>query len=135
MADLQLSDDVRNAIANVVETTVGVSPTLEIRTGPKPATPASADTGILIATIPVPADWLTNASAGVKALQGTWTAVVVAPGVPGHFRLKASGGAVKAQGSITLAGGGGSMIANNLDPLVVGQNVSALAFTLTAGNA
>lgn len=134
MADLQFSDDVRNAMANAVETTVGVSPTLEIRTGPKPVNAAAADSGTLLATINVPSDWLTSASSGQKVLQGTWSALAVAAGDQGYFRLKAGGGAVKAQGSISLAGGGGSMIANSL-ALVVGQNVSVTSFSLTAGNA
>lgn len=132
MALIQFSDDVRNAVANAVESTIGASPTLEIRTGAKPTTPASADTGTLLVSIPVPPDWLTGASVGIKVLQGTWSASAVASGDQGHFRLKQAG-ATKAQGAISLAGGGGAMIANNLT-LASGQNVSVSAFTLTAGN-
>ncbi|MFN8996143.1 MAG: hypothetical protein ACK5X3_21090, partial [Pseudomonadota bacterium] len=56
----------RNAALDAIETTVGVSPTLEIRSGAPPANCASADTGTVLATLALPADWLANAASGSK---------------------------------------------------------------------
>lgn len=134
MPAVQFDVEVRNAVANAVETLIGPSPVLEIRTGPAPAHCTDADSGTLLAPIPVPSDWLTGAASGVKSKQGTWSVAAVAAGDQGHFRLKDSGSTVRAQGAITLAGGGGPMIANSLT-LALGQFVSVTAFTVTAGNA
>lgn len=68
---LQFSVAVRNAQLDVFETTVGASPTLEIRSGAAPADCATADSGTLLASLPLPADFMAAASGGVKALSGT----------------------------------------------------------------
>lgn len=53
---LQLSVAVRNARADVVESTIGASAILRIRTGPAPADCAAADAGTVLATLTLPAD-------------------------------------------------------------------------------
>ncbi|WWT39549.1 hypothetical protein [Microcystis phage Mae-JY02] len=85
----QFSVAVRNASLDAIETTIGVSPTLEIRTGQPPASCAAADTGTVVATLPLPSDFMAAASAGSKALAGTWqdTGADTA-GRAGHFRVK-----------------------------------------------
>ena len=69
---LQLSVTVRNARLDAIETAIGVSPILKIRTGTAPANCAAADTGTVLATLTLPSDWMAAASAGAKAKSGTW---------------------------------------------------------------
>jgi len=76
------------------------------------------------------------ASGGTKALAGSWTdASADATGTAGHFRIYASDGVTcHAQGTVTLAGGGGDMICDSLS-FTAGQSFTVTSFTLTAGNA
>jgi hypothetical protein len=69
---LQFSDTVRNARLDAIETAIGVSAVLKIRTGAAPANCAAADTGTVLATLSLPSDWMAAASGGSKAKSGTW---------------------------------------------------------------
>src|SRR5262245_1835699 len=69
---IQLSTTVRNARLDAIETAVGTSAVLKIRTGAQPATVATADSGTVLATLPLPSDWMSAASGGTKSLIGTW---------------------------------------------------------------
>lgn len=123
----------RNAALDAIETTVGQSPVLEIRTGAPPADCAAADTGTLLASMTLPADWAAAAANGAKALAGAWQDLSADnAGTAGHFRLKSSGGACRIQGTVTATGGGGDMTLSAA-ALAVGQQVTISAFTLTAG--
>lgn len=97
----------RNAALDALETTVGASPTLEIRSGAAPANCAAADTGTVLATLALPADWMGNAAAGSKSLSGTWQDLSAdAGGLAGHFRIK-SGATCRMQGLISAPWAGG----------------------------
>lgn len=87
---MQLSVAARNASLDAIETAVGGSPTLEMRTGVPPADCAAADTGTVLATMTLPADWMAAASGGSKALSGTWQDTAAdAGGEAAHYRIKA----------------------------------------------
>lgn len=130
----QFSDDVRSASLDAIETAIGVSPTLELRSGAKPATCVAADSGTVLATMVLPANWMADAAAGTKALAGVWQDLSAdAAGTVGHFRVKA-GANCKMQGTVTATGGGGDMTLDN-PVLAVAQAVSISGFTLTAGGA
>lgn len=130
----QLSTAARNAALDAIESTVGAAPTLEIRSGAVPANAAAADTGTVLATLILPADWLAAASNGSKTLLGTWQDTSAdATGTAGHFRIKA-GATCHIQGTITATGGGGDMTLDNTS-IATGQQVTVTAFTLTAGGA
>ncbi len=133
---IQLSVAVRNARLDAIETAIGASAVLKIRTGAQPATCATADSGTVLATMALPADWMSNASAGAKALLGTWSdAGADASGDAGHFRIYASDGTTcGAQGSCTVTGGGGDMTLLAI-AIVATQPVSITSFTFTDGNA
>jgi hypothetical protein len=121
----------RNAILDVIETTISTAPTLEIRTGAAPSATTDADSGTLLVTMTLPSDWAAGASGGSKAKSGTWSGTGAASGTPGHFRLKDSGGVVRIQG--TSAVGSGEL---SLDATVsLGGTVTVSTFTLTEGNA
>lgn len=133
---LQYSVTVRNAKLDAVETAIGTSAIMRIRTGAPPATCATADSGTVLAAATLPSDWMAAASGGTKALSGTWQdAAADAAGTAGHFRIYDSGGTVcHMQGTVTATGGGGDLQVDNV-VFAVGQQFTVTAFTLTAGNA
>ena len=133
---VQLSVAVRNARLDSIESTIGTSAILRIRSGAQPATCATADSGTVLATLSLPVDWMAAASSGSKALSGTWQDLSAdAAGTAGHFRIYDSGGTVCGiQGSITATGGGGDMTLDNTS-IASGQQVTITSFTLTDANA
>ena len=133
---LQYSVAVRNARLDVVESTIGTSAVLKIRTGAAPASCATADSGTVLATLKLPSDWMAAASSGTKAKSGTWEDTSADnTGTAAHFRLYASDGTTcHAQGTVTATGGGGDMTVDNTS-FASGQAFTVTGFTLTAGNA
>jgi hypothetical protein len=129
---LQFAVSTRNARLDAIETDIGTSPTLEIRTGAAPADCATADSGTLLATLALPSDFMAAASGGSKAKSGTWQVAAAAAGVAAHFRIKTSGSVVKLQGTCGLGSGDLSLDNTNI---AVGQTVTVTAFTITDGNA
>lgn len=130
----QLSIAARNAALDAIETAIGASPTLEIRSGTVPANAAAADTGTVLATLALPADWLAAASNGSKVLSGTWQDLSAdATGTAGHFRVK-QGATTHIQGTVTATGAGGDMTLDNTS-IAAGQQITITAFTITAGGA
>jgi hypothetical protein len=133
---IQLAVATRNALLDAIETEIGTSAILKIRTGAPPADCATADSGTVLATLNLPSDWMAAAGSGTKAKTGTWQdAAADAAGTAGHFRIYDSGGSTcKIQGTVTATGGGGDMTLDNA-VLAVGQVVTITGFTLTAPNA
>lgn len=132
---LQISVAVKNGQLNSIETTVGTSAIIKIRTGTVPAAITDADSGTVLSTINLPSDWLAAASSGSISKQGTWEdASADATGTAGHFRLYASDGTtVHMQGTVTVTGGGGDLELDNTS-IAITQKVTITTFTLTAGN-
>ncbi len=133
---IQLSTSVRNARLDQIETTIGTSAVMKIRTGAQPADVATADSGTVLATLSLPSDWLAAASSGSKAKSGTWSdSSADGTGTAAHFRIYASDGTTQhLQGSVTLTGGGGDLTVDNTS-FVAAQAFTVTAFTLTDGNA
>jgi hypothetical protein len=133
---VQLSVAVRNARLDAIETSIGTSAVLRIRTGAPPATCATADSGTVLATLNLPTDWMAAASSGSKAKSGTWEDLTAdATGTAAHFRVYDSGGTVCGiQGTVTATGGGGDMTLDNTS-IASGQQVTVTTFTLTDANA
>lgn len=133
---INYSTTVRNAKLDAVETAIGTSPILRIRSGTKPATCASADTGTVLAEMTLPSDWMAAAASASKAKSGTWQDTSAnATGTAGHFRIYDSTGTTcHIQGSVTATGGGGDMTLDTTS-ITSGGVVSISTFTLNAGNA
>jgi hypothetical protein len=131
----QLSITVRNAKLDAIETTIGVSARLKIRTGAQPADCATADSGTVLADITDPSDWMGAASGGVKSKLGTWSIAASGTGTAGHYRIYDSTGTTcHVQGSVTLTGGGGDMTVDNTS-IATGQAVVVTAYSWTEANA
>ena len=133
---LQLSVAVRNALLDAIESTIGTSAVLKIRTGAPPASCATADAGTVLASLTLPSDWMAAASSGSKAKSGTWEDTSAdAAGTAAHYRLYAADGTTcHAQGTVTATGGGGDMTVDNTS-FAAGQSFTVTSFTLTAPNA
>jgi hypothetical protein len=133
---VQLSVAVRNARLDAIETTIGTSAILKIRSGAQPATCATADSGTVLATLNLPSDYLAAASSGSKAKSGTWEDTSAdATGTAAHWRLYASDGTTcHAQGSVTATGGGGDLTVDNTS-FAVAQPFTITSWSFTDGNA
>lgn len=133
---LQKSVAVRNAQLDAIETTIGASAVLKIRSGAVPASVATADAGIVLATINLPADWMAAASAGSKAKSGTWEDTSAdADGIAAHWRIYASDGVTcHLQGTVTATGGGGDITVSNVN-FAAGQAFTIDTFVFNAAGA
>ena len=130
---LQFSTTVRNARLDAIETAVGTSAILKIRTGAAPANCAGADSGTVVATLNLPSDWMAAASSGSKAMSGTWSdSSADATGTAAHFRIYDSGGTTcHLQGTVGTSGT--DMIVDSTS-FTAGQSFSITSFSLTDGN-
>lgn len=129
---IQMSVAVRNAILDAIETTIGATAVLKIRTGAAPANCAAADTGTVLVTMTLPADYMNAASSGSKTKLGTWQdASADATGTAAHFRLYESTGVTcHLQG--TVGQGSGDLSLDNTS-IVATQTVTINTFTFTEG--
>lgn len=127
----QFSTAAVNAALDALETAIGVSAVLKIRTGAAPATIATADSGTVLATLALPSDWLAAAANRAKVKAGTWEDTSAdAAGTAAHFRVYATDGVTAhIQGSITATGGGGDMTLDNV-VIALAQAITVTAFTL-----
>lgn len=133
---VKFSVTVRNARLDAIETAIGTSAVLKIRTGAVPTNITDADSGTVLASATLPSDWMAAASSGSKALSGSWAdSSADATGTAAHFRVYASDGTTQhIQGTVTITGGGGDMTVDNTS-FASGQAFSVTTFTLTDGNA
>lgn len=131
---IQLSTSVRNARLDAIETTIGTSAILRIRSGAAPANCGTADSGTVLATLNLPSDWLAAAASGVKSKAGTWQDTSAdATGTAAHFRIYDSGGSTcHLQGTVGISGSD-----LNVDSVsfTAGQSFTITGFDLTDGNA
>lgn len=116
-----------NQVATI-QTTIGASGTLKIFSGAEPANCAAADPTGLLATIVLPASFLTSAG-GVATMAGSWTVAASAGGVAQSFRMYDGSSVCHVQGNVTT-----DLVLNNTN-ITLGQTVSVTQFTVTAGNA
>jgi hypothetical protein len=86
---------------------IGSAATIEIRSGAMPATPETAASGTLLATVTISGSF--TSSGGVLTAADPASVTIAATGTAGHFRVKTSGGVAKLDGDITATGGGGAM--------------------------
>jgi hypothetical protein len=130
---IQYSAAVVNAKLDAIESTIGVSAILKIRSGAAPADLATADSGTVLATLNLPSDWMAAAGAGSKAKSGTWQdASADASGTAAHFRVYASDGTTKhMQGTVGVSGA--DLIVDSVS-FTAGQSFTINGFTINSGN-
>lgn len=134
---LQYSIAVINAKLDAIETVITTAAWLGIKSGAPPATVATAESGTILASITLPADWMAAASAGSKAKLGTWQDTSADnTGTAGHFRIYTGTAPTTTtphmQGTVGTATS--DMIVDNVNFNAL-QSFTINSFTLTGGNA
>lgn len=124
----QYGTTLRNNQVSQIQTTIGASGTLKIFSGAEPANCAAADPTGLLATIVLPATFLTS-SGGVTTISGSWTVAASATGTAATFRMYDGSATCHVQGNTTT-----DLVLNNTS-ITSGQTVTVTSFTVTAGNA
>lgn len=118
----------RNNQVSQIQTSVGASGTLKIFSGAEPASCAAADPAGLLATIVLPAAFLTS-TGGVTTIAGSWSVAASATGTAACFRMYDGSAVCHVQGNVTT-----DLVLNNTS-ITSGQTVQVTSFTVTAGNA
>ncbi len=130
---MQYSVAVRNAKLDAIEAQIGSSAILKIWSGLKPASCALSDSGVALAIVALPADWMAAAVSGSKSMLGTWEDTSAdATGTAGHFRIYDSGGTICGiQGSVGTSSA--DMIVDSVN-FTMGQPFTVTSFTITENN-
>ena len=106
---------------------------LELRTG-APGGAEGAASGTMLCAITLPATPWGTAATGSVAKNGTWSGVGHADAGAGtaaaHYRLRNAGDTHRLEGTVTAAGGGGDMVADNVS-IAVDQAVTIVTYTLS----
>ena len=129
---IQLSVAVRNAMLDAIETAIGTTAVIKLKTGAQPASCAAADSGTVVASYTLASDWMSAASSGSKAFTATPLDDPSAdnPGTLAHYRVYASDGTTcHMQGSISATGGGGDMTVDNV-VVAAAQDVKITSWTI-----
>jgi len=104
---------------------------IEIRTGAPPTNPGDANSGTLLATLPLSDPSFGAASSGVITANSiTSDTAVDASGTAGHFRIFDSDDVCIGQGTVTATGGGGDMTFNTVS-FVSGGTCAISSLTIT----
>lgn len=130
---INLSEEVRNARLDAIETVAGTTPILRIRTGTMPTATSDSDVGTVLSEITLPSDWMAAASGGMKVKSGTWEdASADATGTATHFRLyKSDGTTCVMQGTVGTSAADMIVLSTSF---VATQPFTVTAFTLIDGN-
>ena len=124
----QYGTTLRNNQVSQIQSTIGTSGTLLIFSGAEPANCAAADPSGLLATITLPASFLTS-SGGVTTIAGSWTVAASGTGTAACFRMKDGSAVCHVQGNTTT-----DLVLNNTS-IATGQTVTVTSFSVTDGNA
>lgn len=125
---LQFGSALRNNQVAQIQASVGGSGTLVFYSGAQPANCAAGNPSGPLATITLPATFLTN-SAGVTTIAGTWSTTATGTGTAASWRIFDGSSVCHAQGNVTS-----DIILNNTS-IASGQTVTVTGFTFTQGNA
>lgn len=118
----------RNNQVSQIQATIGASGSLKIFSGAEPANCAAADPAGVLATIVLPASFLTSSS-GVTTIAGTWSVAASGSGTAQSFRMYDGSAVCHVQGNVTT-----DLVLNNTS-ITSGQTVTVTQFSVTAGNA
>jgi hypothetical protein len=118
---LTLRDTAANAMVDALTDLIDGG-TVEIRSGAKPANPADAATGTLLATLTLPTPSFGAAASRAATVGAVAATTGSATGTAGHFRAKSSGGTAYVDGTVTATGGGGDLELDSVS-VVSGESV------------
>jgi hypothetical protein len=123
----------RNAMLDVLTSSVGASGLLRIYDGSPPANVGASLSGnTLLAELTCNSTFAAAASSGVLTLNAiTQDSSANATGTASFFRITTSGGTAKIQGTV---GAGSGDLSLNTTSIVAAAAVSVTSFTITGGN-
>jgi len=101
---------------------------VQLRTGTPAALITDAAAGTLLATVVLPNPALNAVSNGVATMNAVTNVAAAAGGTIGHGRILKSDGTILFDGTVTLAGGGGDIIATVMS-VAIGDPVGITAFS------
>lgn len=130
---VHLSTAARNALAGAIATLSDAGPaaaTLKIYSGSAAATPDTAASGTLLATVVMGDPSFDAAAGGVITAADPDPVTGAAAGTAGWFRLADSTGAAIIDGDVTATGGGGALTLATTT-ISVGVSVDITSFTVT----
>ena len=129
MAYVNLASATKAARSTALNTAIGASAVIEIRSGAAPATPDTAASGTLLATLTGNGTAFgTVSGAGLLTAGAITQANAVATGTAGHCRIKTSGGTAIVDLDV---GTSGTSVIMNTTSIVSGGPVQITAATLT----
>lgn len=130
---IKYSTAARNAKMDTLTTSIGTSAKLRIYSGTRPANPAAAITGTLLAELICSASAFAAASSGgVLTANAIASGTGAASGTATHFRLwKSDGTTAVVDGDVAISGA--DLNINNTS-IASGQTVSVSSFALTENN-
>lgn len=128
---IQFSVTVQNAMLDAIETAIGTSAVMRIRSGAPPAACSTADSGTVLMSYSLASDWASAASSGDKSLSSLpLSGTASGTGTAAHFRVYASNGTTcHIQGTVATAGG--DMTIDNAS-ISTGQTINVTTWTLSA---
>ena len=131
----QISEAVKNARLNAIETVVGTAPILRVYDGGGsiPADCSQAVVGTLLVEITLPSNWLNDANGGsITGIMGTWSDTALATGETTYFRIYASNGTdCHIQGTVSQTGFGGDLTFESTEISSIGETVTVATFALS----
>jgi hypothetical protein len=129
---LTLTTTIRNTMTDAIVDSVdaGGAGTIEIRSGTRPADPATTATGTLLATVALSATAFGSASSGAATIVDPAAVTAVATGTATWFRAKSGGGTAQFDGLVTATGGGGDLTLTTTS-IVSGMSVDVTGGTIT----
>lgn len=136
------SVSVRIGMLDAIEAAIGSSPKLRFYSGTKPSRCSAAVGGsdVLIATLTLTGDFMSNASESTtnvvtkaKNPASTWSAQAIADGTIGYYRIYDSTLTTCHEQGTVGVGSGDISLDNNV--VTTGQTITITGKTITAGNA
>lgn len=125
---VQIGTALRNVLCDAAVDRLDAG-TIKFRTGSPPATPATADSGTLLATCTFGTPAFGAAATGVATANAiTPDSSIDATGTAGHFRILTSGAVVDWQG--TAGEAAEDVVLNDAD-LVIGGTLTIISMTIT----
>lgn len=131
---IQYSATHRNNNVADITTQAGSTAYLLIYTGAQPANCATADTGTLLASLPLSNPIAPAPSNGVLTLSAVTSAAAAASGTAGHWRIctSSAGTTCVAQGSVGTSGADLNFPSTSF---TAGETISVSSMTITANGA
>lgn len=99
---ISITAAVANSMAAALATAIGSAATIKIYSGTKPATPETAVTGTLLATVTISGSF--SASGGSITAADPASVTPAASGTAGYFRVATSGGTAILDGTVGTSG-------------------------------